>query len=112
MRVCQRLLACLVGTALAVGPAAGQDKKAPFEIPPEGKPEVLVGGIKFEGPSALAFDSRNRPYMFLGDPNFDRVKAFRIICPDRRENHEISICIRCPDAQKRIGCDNGRSDVK
>lgn len=64
MKVCPRFLSCLVWTALAVGPAAGQDKQAPFEIPPEGKPEVLVGGIKFEGPSALAFDSLNRPYMF------------------------------------------------
>jgi len=50
-----------VGWATA---GAGQDKQAPFEIPPEGKGEVLVGGITFEGPSALTFDSRNRPYMF------------------------------------------------
>ena len=64
MKVSARLLSCLVWMALAVASAAGQDKQAPFEIPPEGKPEVLVGGIKFEGPSALAFDSLNRPYMF------------------------------------------------
>ena len=44
--------------------AAVSAPQAPFEIPPNGKPEVLVGAIRFEGPSALAFDSRNRPYMF------------------------------------------------
>jgi hypothetical protein len=39
-------------------------KRAPFRIPPSGKPELLVGEIDFEAPSALAFDSRNIPYMF------------------------------------------------
>jgi len=33
-------------------------------IPPNGKPDALIRGMDLEGPTALAFDSRNRPYMF------------------------------------------------
>ncbi len=45
--------------------ADGQESKgASFQIPPTGQPEQLVGQIDFDAPSALAFDSRNRPYMF------------------------------------------------
>ena len=36
----------------------------PFRIPPEGEPEQLGGELKYERPTAMAFDSRNRPYMF------------------------------------------------
>ena len=36
----------------------------PFRIPPEGKPEHLGGELKYERPTAMAFDSQNRPYMF------------------------------------------------
>lgn len=57
-------LGCAICVALSVGAGAQEVRQAPFEIPPNGKPEVLVGGIEFEAPSALAFDSRNRPYMF------------------------------------------------
>ncbi len=31
----------------------------PFRIPPNGQPEQLVGGLDYEGPSALAFDSHH-----------------------------------------------------
>lgn len=50
--------------SLADFPCAADASMSPFEMPPDGKPEALVGGIDMEAPSALAFDSRNRPYMF------------------------------------------------
>lgn len=53
------ILLSLAGSAFAAG-----ERLAPFEIPPSGRPEVLVGGIDLEAPCGLAFDSRNRPYMF------------------------------------------------
>jgi len=37
--------------------------EAPFQIPASGKPEEMVGGIQYCGPSGLAFDSLNRPYL-------------------------------------------------
>ena len=49
---------------LAVRTTSGRTKHSPFRIPPHGQPELLVGGIDFAGPCALAFDSQNRPYMF------------------------------------------------
>lgn len=36
---------------------------APFEIPPSGKPGLLTGNIELEAPTAMAFDSQNRPYL-------------------------------------------------
>lgn len=36
---------------------------APFEIPASGKPERLLGDIALEAPTAMAFDSHNRPYL-------------------------------------------------
>jgi hypothetical protein len=53
----------IVFSARLLCPAYAQSK-APFQIPVHGKPKDLVGDIEFEGPSALAFDSLNRPYMF------------------------------------------------
>ena len=53
------VLALLIGGAAWAG-----EKTAPFQIPPAGKPEQLVGALKYECGSALAFDTRNRPYMF------------------------------------------------
>ncbi|MFC1705928.1 BNR-4 repeat-containing protein [Planctomycetota bacterium] len=43
---------------------AQEGRGAPFRIPQDGNQEELVGGLDYEAPSALAFDSRNRPYMF------------------------------------------------
>lgn len=43
---------------------SGQLPTAPFQIPPTGRPEVFETLVRYEAPSALAFDSRNRPYMF------------------------------------------------
>jgi hypothetical protein len=37
---------------------------SPFVMPPSGKPDVSTLSMDLEGPTALAFDSRNRPYMF------------------------------------------------
>jgi hypothetical protein len=39
-------------------------KGAPFVMCPSGKAAELIGGLRYDGPSALAFDSRNRPYLF------------------------------------------------
>jgi hypothetical protein len=43
---------------------AAEQTAAPFTIPPDGKPELLIGQVDLEAPTALAFDARNRPYMF------------------------------------------------
>ena len=66
-----RLLALAVGVCAAApartGPPARPAppaKAAPFVMCPAGKADELVGGMQYEGPSALAFDSRNRPYLF------------------------------------------------
>ena len=42
---------------------------APFEIPPHGNPEKLLGRTVLEAPTAMAFDSKNRPYM-INNRNF------------------------------------------
>jgi len=55
-------LSAPVAAAAAAEPDA--TSHAPFVMPPSGKGEELVGGLGYEAPSALAFDSRNRPYMF------------------------------------------------
>ena len=49
---------------VTLGGVRAQDRQAPFVMPPSGKGEELVGGTGYDAPSALAFDSRNRPYMF------------------------------------------------
>ncbi|MFO7898407.1 MAG: BNR-4 repeat-containing protein [Planctomycetota bacterium] len=54
------LFACLTAPAQA-GDTDGR-RAAPFRIPPRGKAEKLTGDIEYSGPSAFAFDSRNRPY--------------------------------------------------
>jgi len=58
--------AVLASVALICFAHASQcgERTAPFQMPPTGKPEQLVGGLKYECGSALAFDTRNRPYMF------------------------------------------------
>jgi hypothetical protein len=43
---------------------AQDTNNSPFEVPIEGLPEALILGLEFEAPSALAFDTMNRPYMF------------------------------------------------
>lgn len=50
----------LLSVGISVRAAAPE---APFQIPPSGKPELLIGGIKLEAPTAMAFDSKNRPYL-------------------------------------------------
>jgi hypothetical protein len=57
------LLAAVCGSAAAAG-AEAATPHAPFVMPPSGKGEALVGGLDYPAPSALAFDRRNRPYMF------------------------------------------------
>ena len=57
------LLAAVCGSAAAAG-AEAATPHAPFVMPPSGKGEALVGGLDYPAPSVLAFDSRNRPYMF------------------------------------------------
>jgi hypothetical protein len=52
--------ACLV----ACPALAADQSSAPFVIPPSGKPAALIVDKDLEGPTALAFDSLNRPYMF------------------------------------------------
>jgi len=42
---------------------ADQPAKAPFTIPPSGESAQLVGGVDVPPPTAMAFDSRNRPYL-------------------------------------------------
>jgi len=100
-------LLAAVGCFMA-GPALAADKsQAPFVIPPNGKPEVLIGGMDIEGPTALAFDSKNRPYMFerrepehfgyiltLRDGKWERLdylkalrKAFGQVVPPRTRYH-------------------------
>jgi hypothetical protein len=49
---------------LGVSAAKGERLAAPFVMPPSEQPEQLIAGMDLEGPSALVFDSRNRPYMF------------------------------------------------
>ena len=39
------------------------DRSTPFHIPPSGEPKLLLGDVKLEAPTAMAFDSKNRPYM-------------------------------------------------
>ena len=56
-------------TALAfilsiVATVSAGEKTAPFQMPLTGKGDQLVGNLKYECGSALAFDTRNRPYMF------------------------------------------------
>ncbi|HKL21202.1 MAG TPA: hypothetical protein VJ904_05310, partial [Tichowtungia sp.] len=62
-------LALLVLAAvLAAGCAArvasvGDQTAVPFVIPPSGQPELLLKDIRLHAPTALAFDSMNRPYL-------------------------------------------------
>lgn len=51
----------LVSCLTRVG--AGNESETPFQIPPSGKPEQLVGQTDVPPPTAMAFDSRNRPYL-------------------------------------------------
>ena len=57
-------LAIIVGFSLSGAARGSAPAGAPFLMPPTGKGEQLVGGLKHEAPSALAFDKRNRPYLF------------------------------------------------
>ena len=59
------ILLLAAANCFAANPSSATDRiAAPFVIPPNGKPDVLIRGMDLEGPTALAFDSRNRPYMF------------------------------------------------
>lgn len=51
--------ALLVPTAAYMGYGASY----PFEMPPSGQPELLLADTDLEAPTAMAFDSQNRPYM-------------------------------------------------
>lgn len=42
---------------------SGGKLETPFQMPPHGKPELLLGSTGFEAPTAMAFDSKNRPYL-------------------------------------------------
>jgi len=65
---CQRFGLLFAFLLLTFHQATGQEeqprKEAPFIMPPSGKGQELVGGTGYDAPSALAFDSRNRPYVF------------------------------------------------
>lgn len=41
----------------------GADVSAPFTIPPSGEPERLAQNLDCPTPTAMAFDSKNRPYL-------------------------------------------------
>jgi hypothetical protein len=62
------VLSLLVTVAAEEGPAAAGEgtsaPAAPFVMPPSGEGDRLVGALGYDGPCALAFDSRNRPFMF------------------------------------------------
>jgi BNR repeat-containing family member len=58
------LSAFIICTTVSVTAHAQEVRQSSFTIPPNGKPDALIGGIDFEAPGALAFDSLNRPYMF------------------------------------------------
>jgi hypothetical protein len=133
----QSFLLTAVALALLASPtfaAEVPERVAPFGIPPNGSPEVLVGGIDLEAPCALAFDSRNRPYMFdtrepehfgyilsLRDGKWVRlscVDALRkaypdMVAPQKRFNHALgSLAIDAEDglyAIIRINKGPGRS---
>jgi len=47
---------------LMIGSTTAANRQ-PFDIPPHGKPEQLLGDIKMNAPTAMAFDSQNRPYL-------------------------------------------------
>jgi hypothetical protein len=53
--------------------------KSPFEIPPSGKPDLLVGNIEFEAPTGMAFDSLNRPYLInnRNPESFGQIRTLR-----------------------------------
>ncbi len=64
-------IGCLVLAILTAGVGAAETEPAgsqpvdesPFVIPPNGQGEKLIGALDYDAPTALAFDSRNRPYM-------------------------------------------------
>lgn len=41
----------------------GGELAVPFDVPPHGKPGQLLGENKLEAPTAMAFDSKNQPYL-------------------------------------------------
>jgi hypothetical protein len=54
------VVAALILLAIA---NAGVAAMSPFDIPPYGQPELLTQDIELEAPTAMAFDSKNRPYL-------------------------------------------------
>lgn len=56
----------------------GIEKMKAFDIPPSGKPELLLGDIKFKAPTAMAFDSKNRPYL-INNRNPDSIGLLRTV---------------------------------
>ena len=61
----------LVMLAILAAITCAHAEDLPLRIPPEGKPEQLGGELTYERPTAMAFDSRNRPYMFnASEPEF------------------------------------------
>jgi hypothetical protein len=62
---------------------------APFEIPPSGKPGLLIGNIELEAPTAMAFDSQNRPYLI----NNRNPKSFGLIQTMRDGRWETLSCL-------------------
>jgi hypothetical protein len=57
----------------------GAEEMTPFSIPPHGKPELLLGNIDLEAPTAMAFDSRNRPYLLncRNPKSFGKIRTVR-----------------------------------
>ena len=57
-----RAYACTAAGVLLVA-AAGALHAQPFDMPPSGQPERLLLDPGWKGPTAMAFDSKNRPYL-------------------------------------------------
>lgn len=59
----RKLLALSVTLFFVLLDVQGDEWTHPFDIPPHNKPALLLGDIKLEAPTAMAFDSKNRPYL-------------------------------------------------
>ena len=74
-----RLVLVAVTLLLAIHNLEGGESVAPFNVPPHGKPELLLGDIGLEAPTAMAFDSRNRPYLInnRNSESFGKLRTVR-----------------------------------
>ena len=59
--------------------SASEKAQAPFDIPPNNNPKLLLGDITLEAPTAMAFDSKNRPYLInnRNPASFGQLRTFR-----------------------------------